>query len=83
MKGTIILIVQVTKIQNMIPSQGSNCRSPSYHRIATMGAAAVVYVQVRDSLLRTEVERRPQRDSLRADVESRINPLLGQMIDGI
>ena len=39
-------------------------------------------VHVRDSLLRTEVERRSQRGLLRADVESGIDPLLGPMVDG-
>ena len=48
-----------------------------------MCAAVVVYVQVKDSLLRTEVERIFQRGLLRADAESRIELLLGSMVDGI
>ena len=68
---------------NMIPPQRSDCASPSCGRIATISAAAVVYVQERGSLLRTEVEQRSQKGLLRAAVESRIIPLLGQKVVGI
>ena len=69
---------------NMVPSQGSNCGSLSHRRITTMSAAAAVkYVQGKDSLLHMEVERRSEIDLLRAYVESRIDPLLGQKVVGI
>ena len=54
--------------------------APSYCRIATMSAAAALYVEVRDSSLqrKEEVERRSRKGLLRADVKFRNDPLLGQ-----
>ena len=66
----------------MIPPQGGNYgRSLSYR--TTISAAAAVDVQGRDSLLRTEVERRSLRGVLRTDIKSRIDPLLKHTVVGI